>query len=254
MVAFIKLLFTYLADAPKETVLIMVRCHDTCRLKWFDVDCWQKWTLVKGGWVELHLPTLLSSTFWVCKLWLQDNQGHYIFELLLNCKLQNILCQLKGARMWGNAGSKGTSNFCFTLKTLRLGLVGCQLWLWWRTWFLFTSPTSSEPGKEAAEKRVLVCVCREESGVCVCARTCGYMCVGEGNGGQRFSCVCMCACIHMCVLVRQEKRVVCVRVHVCVLGREMKDGGRVFQRQNLREFAWGRKKYFGLILFSNHHN
>ena len=116
MVAFIKLPFAYLADAPEETMfllcyyyalIIIIKCHDTCHLKWFDVDCWQKWTLVKGGWVEVHLPTLLSSTFRVCKLWLQDNQGHYMHELLLNCKLHNILGQPKRARMWGNAGSKG---------------------------------------------------------------------------------------------------------------------------------------------------
>lgn len=51
MVAFIKLPFAYLADAPEETMfllcyyyalIIIIKCHDTCHLKWFDVDCWQK--------------------------------------------------------------------------------------------------------------------------------------------------------------------------------------------------------------------
>lgn len=49
VVAFIKLLFTYLAESPGSIILIMVKCYDSCHLKWFDVDLLGKWTLVKGG-------------------------------------------------------------------------------------------------------------------------------------------------------------------------------------------------------------
>ena len=73
-----------------------------------------------------------------------------------------------------------------------------------------------------------------------------YVCVGREMEDRGFPCVCVRA--HVCV--GEADSAVCV----CVLGRDMKDGERVFQRQNLREFAWGRKRYFGLILFSNHHN
>ena len=240
---------------PRRLALIMVRCHDTCHLKWFNVGCWQKWTLVKGGWVEVHLPTLLSSTFWVCKLWLQDNQEHYISELLLNCMLQNILGQLKRARMWENAGSKGTSNFCFTWRHWGWGWFAVSYGSGDTHGFSSPRPQVLNQAKEEAEKRVLVCVCAGKRVVYVCvhARVCVYVCVGEGNGGQR---IFLCVCVRVCV-GKAESGVcacVCVCVCVCVLGRDMKDGERVFQRQNLREIAWERKRYFGLILFSNHHN
>ena len=87
--------------------------------------------------------------------------------------------------------------------------------------------------------------------VCVHARVCVYVCVGEGNGGQR---IFLCVCVRVCVGKAESGVCACVCVCVCVLGRDMKDGERVFQRQNLREIAWERKRYFGLILFSNHHN
>lgn len=198
---------------PRRLALIMVRCHDTCHLKWFNVGCWQKWTLVKDGWVEVHLPTLLSSTFWVCKLWLQDNQEHYVYELLLNCMLQNILGQLKRARMWENAGSKGTSNFCFTWRHWGWGWFAVSYGSGDTHGFSSPRPQVLNQAKEEAEKRVLVCVCVQgrEWCMCVCTHVCVCMCVlGREMEDRGFSCV----CVYMCVLVRQ--RVVCVRVCVCV--------------------------------------
>jgi len=47
--------------------------------------------------------------------------------------------------------------------------------------------------------------------MCVCTHVCVYVCVGEGNGGQR---IFLCVCVHVCVGKAESD--VCVCVCVCV--------------------------------------
>ena len=49
--------------------------------------------------------------------------------------------------------------------------------------------------------------------VCVHARVCVYVCVGEGNGGQR---IFLCVCVRVCVGKAESGVCACVCVCVCV--------------------------------------
>ena len=63
-----------------------------------------------------------------------------------------------------------------------------------------------------------MCLCREESGVRVCAHMCVYVCWGGKWRTERGFPVCVCAHAHVCVGEAGEESFVCVcvRAHMCV--------------------------------------